>query len=261
MRVTIAVALFLAAAAALPAADPQPELGLLVPAYFYPSKAGMKEWDRLLDAAGKAPVVVIVNPASGPGAKVDDNYKEVFERAKKSKATLIGYVSTRYAKRPLADVKADVDRWVKQYPGVQGVFFDEQVSAADGADYCEKLYEYARKEKRLAMVVTNPGTQCAEDYLKRPAADAACLFENYKGFDTFKLPTWAAGYAPGRFAVLSYEVEGAEAMGKQVRAAAEKKAGLVYVTNAKRRNPWDRLPEYWDAEVALVRELNQKKPR
>ena len=40
-------------------------LGLLVPAYFYP-QAG---WDGLNYAASRVPLLVIVNPGSGPGAK------------------------------------------------------------------------------------------------------------------------------------------------------------------------------------------------
>ena len=47
--------------------------------------------------AGEAGVVAIVNPASGPGKRVDANYTKVLEQAKKSKVTLIGYVSTKYA--------------------------------------------------------------------------------------------------------------------------------------------------------------------
>ena len=42
-------------------------LGLLVPAYFYPP-AG---WDGLNYAASRVPLLVIVNPGSGPGATVD----------------------------------------------------------------------------------------------------------------------------------------------------------------------------------------------
>jgi hypothetical protein len=53
----------------------------------------------LLEASKDAPVIAVVNPASGPGTKADANYAKVFERAKKTKATLIGYVATGYGKR------------------------------------------------------------------------------------------------------------------------------------------------------------------
>src|SRR5215472_2688384 len=41
-------------------------LGVLVPAYFYPSFLG-SDWDRMDTAAGKIPLTAIMNPASGPG--------------------------------------------------------------------------------------------------------------------------------------------------------------------------------------------------
>jgi GH18 family chitinase len=41
-----------------------------------------------------------------------------------------------------------------------------------------------------------------------------------------------------------------------IREAQERKIGMIYVTDADGANPWDRLPSYWDAEVAAVREIN-----
>ncbi|MCE9525960.1 MAG: spherulation-specific family 4 protein [Planctomycetales bacterium] len=92
------------------AADPPPKMRLLVPAYFYPAGKGEKEWERLLAAPEEAGVVAIVNPASGPGRRVDANYTKVLEQARRSKLTLIGYVSTSYGKRKTEEVKADVDQ-------------------------------------------------------------------------------------------------------------------------------------------------------
>ena len=113
-------------------------------------------------------VVIIVNPDSGPGKVRRPNFARVIDQAKEKGFTVIGYVSTRYAKRPAEEVKEDVDRWVRLYPGVQGIFFDEQASAADRVDYYAALYEYARKQRGLRLVVSNPGTTCAEEYLARP---------------------------------------------------------------------------------------------
>src|SRR5207249_3576007 len=118
-----------------PAATTPPRLRLLVPAYFYPGGAGSAEWRRLLEAPDAAAVVIIVNPDSGPGKAADPKYERVIDQARDKGFTLIGYVSTKYAKRPIREVKEDVDRWVKLYPRVQGIFFDEQASAADRVDY------------------------------------------------------------------------------------------------------------------------------
>src|SRR5262249_51418464 len=151
-----------------------------------------------IDSAGSAPVVAIANPDNGPGAEADSNFVEVIDRARKAGVTVIGYVSTGYGKRPPPEVKADVARWVRFYPKVQGIFFDEQASSADQVGYYASLYEHTRKAMPDALVVTNPGTLCAEEYLSRPAADVACLAEVTKDFSAYRPPAWADQYPVSR---------------------------------------------------------------
>lgn len=234
----------------------QPALRLLVPAYFYPAGDGLAHWDNLLAAADKVPVVAIVNPASGPGRRVDSNYVAIVDRAKQTKITLIGYVSTSYAKRPIAEVQADVDGWLKMYPGIQGIFFDEQASAAEHVPYYAALYKYVREEQKLSLVVTNPGTVCDEAYLSHPAADVVCLFENRTPFTADRLPDWCGKYAAEHVAVLPYNVTTADGMRACLKTAAAGKVGYLYVTDDSGRNPWDRLPTWWAEEVDAVRGLN-----
>ncbi len=258
----IALALLLSCTGLAPAAEPEPRLCLLVPAYFYPAGEGLKHWERLIAASARVPVVAIVNPASGPGARADANYTRLLDRAKRQPGfTLLGYVSTRYARRPAAEVRADVDRWLRLYPQIHGIFFDEQASGADQAGYYAALHAHVRKERKLRLAVTNPGTVCAEAYLARPAADVACLFEGADGFGAWKPPAWAKKYGPRRFAALAYKVVGVEQMRKYVGAAAEKGVGWLYVTDAAGANPWDRLPAYWEEEVAAVSKADGRKPR
>ncbi|MFO0889189.1 MAG: hypothetical protein U0790_08620 [Isosphaeraceae bacterium] len=49
------------------ASGPGPPLGLLVPAYFYPAGEGLKSWERLIEAAGKVPIVAVANPGMARG--------------------------------------------------------------------------------------------------------------------------------------------------------------------------------------------------
>jgi len=236
-----------------PTDEALPQVRLLVPAYFYPAGNGAKEWDKLLAAADRVPLVAIVNPASGPGRRVDSNYAAILERAAKAKRlTLIGYVSTSYAKPPIEEVKADVDQWLKFYPGIQGIFFDEQTSGAEHVEYYAALYKHVRETHKLKLVITNPGTTCAEGYISKPAADAVCLFEGPKPFDAAKLPDWRAHCAADRVAVLSYQIKSAEVMQKLIAAVTEAKIGLCYITDDEGGNPWDRLPMYWEDEIAAV---------
>jgi hypothetical protein len=101
-------------------------LTLLVPAYFYPAGPGLKQWEQLIEAAARVPIVAIANPASGPGERTNSDYSAVVGRAKRRGVTVIGYVGTNYAHRPIAEVEADVDRWVRFYPEISGIFFDAQ---------------------------------------------------------------------------------------------------------------------------------------
>jgi serine/threonine protein kinase len=236
-----------------------PRLRLLVPAYFYPAAAGLAEWERLLKAPDPAAVVIIANPDSGPGSVADPNFVRILDQAREKGFTVIGYVSTKYAKRPADQVKEDVDRWVRLYPGVTGIFFDEQASAADWVDHYVALYEYARKQRGLRLVVNNPGTTCAEEYLSRPTADVVCLVESAKDFSPFRLPAWAVDYPAGRFAALIAKVDDPEHMKRYVLAMAEKHLGSCYVTDNKLANQWERLPSYWEAELDAVRQANERK--
>jgi len=238
------------------AADPPPKMRLLVPAYFYPAGKGEKEWERLLAAPEEAGVVVIVNPASGPGRRVDANYTKVMEQAKKSKVTLIGYVSTSYGKRKTEEVKADVDQWVRFYPSIQGIFFDEQASGTEQLEQLASLCEHVRKTHKLSLVVTNPGTVCDEKYLTRPVSDVACLYEGHERWDRFTPPAWAKDLNPDRIAALAYQVPAAD-MPKYLRQAHDRRGGWIYITDDKGNNPWDQLPTYWEEELKELLKLNQ----
>jgi len=238
------------------AADPPTKMRLLVPAYFYPADKGTKEWERLFAAPEEAGVVAIMNPASGPGRRVDPNYTKIVEQAKKSKVALIGYVSTRYGKRKTEEIKADVDQWVKFYPGIQGIFFDEQASGTEQLEQLSVLYEHVKKTHKLSLVVTNPGTICDEQYLKKPVSDVACLYEGHEKWERFTPPAWTKELKAERIAALAYQVAAAD-MPKVLQQSQERRVGWIYVTDDKGANPWDQLPSYWEDEIKLLVNLNK----
>jgi hypothetical protein len=248
-------ALIVATPASLPrAADPAPDAlpRLLVPAYFYPAGDGLKAWKVLLDSAAKVPTVAIANPDSGPGKAADPNYVELFRLARGSKATVIGYVTLSYGKRPLSAVKADVDSWLYFYPDVGGIFFDEQPNGPEQAAFAVEAFAYARSKITRPVLATNPGVVCAREYLAAKDSPVACLYEGKDGYDKFTPPDWAGRLPPERFAVLVYNVKTADAMRAAMKAAAGKHAGYVYVTDADGPMPWGRLPAYWAEELAAV---------
>lgn len=247
-------ALFLCGGA--PGSAAPPACGLLVPAYFYPEGNGLAHWDTLIQDAAREPkleIVAIVNPASGPGRRVDANYTRVVERCRKAGVKLVGYVSTDYGKRPAEAVKADVDRWHEFYPQVQGIFFDEQASGADKIDWYADVAAHARKTIPKAYLVSNPGTHCDAGYAAKLTADTYVLFEEQKGFERYRAPAWAASHPPSRAAILVHSLPEAAAMKQQLEKAIRDRAGYLYLTDDLLPNPWDRLPTYWAEEVAALR--------
>ena len=235
----------------------QPRMKLLVPAYFYPAGPGLKHWEELIDAAAHVPIVAVANPGSGPGEDLNPDYRMVVGRASRRGVTVIGYIGTNYAHRPRLEVEADVDRWTRFYPEIQGIFFDAQASDVGHVDDYAIFREFVRKKIHRALVVTNPGTLCAEEYASRPASDVFCMFESPSGFEHFRLPRWADRYTAGHFAALPHHVPSPKQMRDCIQVAASRGIGLIYVTDAQGPNLWDRLPSYWDAEVEAVRKVNQ----
>jgi hypothetical protein len=230
---------------------------LWVPAYYYPFGPGLREWERLIASAKSVPIVAIINPASGPGDHVDTNFAAIIPRARKVGITVVGYIGTQYTRKPLNQVKAEIDTFLRFYPEIQGFHFDEQTSDARGVDYYAELYRFVRERIPGALVITNPGTSCDAAYALRPAADVICLFEHERGFDEFKPPAWARRLSGSRFCIQAHTVATEAQMKKALRRAAELKVGYVFITDDVGPNPYDTLPSYWDAEVQAVRQLNQ----
>jgi hypothetical protein len=241
----------------LPPADVALRLRLMVPAYFYPGGNGMAEWHKLLDAPDPWAIVIIVNTASGPGKVADPNYVQLIGRAVRRGFTVIGYVSTRYGERPIKESKEDIDRWTSFYPGIRGIFFDEQASSAEKISYYAELYNYARKERGFSLVINNPGTTCAEEYLARPVADVVCLIESTRDVDAFHPPAWMSRYRASQFAGAFPKIDDPDKMKYYLQEMVAKRVGYCYITDGKGSNPWSRLPRYWEAEVEAVQQINQ----
>jgi hypothetical protein len=180
------------------------------------------------------------------------------ERARGSKLELIGYVTLGYAKRSAAEVKADVDRWMEFYPGITGFFFDEQPSGPEHAAFARDCFAHARSRLPGARIVSNPGVPCDAAYAEGEHPLILCLFEHESGFAKFRIPEWARQRSPELFATLHYHANSAEAMQALVAESLARNAAYVYVTDASGANPWDRLPSYWNEEVAEVAGRNSR---
>ncbi len=96
------------------------------------------------------------------------------------------------------------------------------------------------------------------EYLSIAGDPTICLFENKTGIDAYRPPPWRTKFPARQMAVVLHDVRTADAMKRAVREMVRKRAGYGYVTERSGANPWDRLPRYWDQEVAAVAEENHR---
>jgi hypothetical protein len=225
----------------------------LIPAYFAPYGAGLKEWEKLVEVARVVPTVAIFNPASGPGRIYDPGYSEVIAQATQAGARLIGYITTAYGDRPISHVIEEIGRYYAFYPEINGIFIDEQSSDPKLIDYYMQVRDAVRETFFHSLIVSSPGTSCDEAYLKNEIGDIFCFFENKTGFEDFNLPNNALSYPASRHAALIYNTKTVKQMKAYLDHAIREKIGTIYITDKAGVNPWDRLPAYWDEEVESVR--------
>lgn len=248
---------------------------ILVPAYFYPAGEGLQAWNRMIDShhpQQNIDLVAIANVNSGNvGNTVDPNYADVIQRATAKGLTVIAYITSDYANRSgnvsLETAKTNVTNWYRLYPGLKGVFIDEQTSdAAPIADYYRPLRNHIHTVDPKALVIGNPGNNCVEDYVADrtggPVMDVVVIHENNETklpYSTVEPAEWMARYSPARFAVL---VHTSTTFARQIRLAHARRVGFVFITDAvgpppDTIHPWGKLPGYWDDELQMVGALNE----
>jgi len=148
---------------------------LIIPAYFY----DLNKWDKI--AKSEAKEVVIVNPSSGPGNNIDNNYVNFIDLLNSYNKIPIGYVYTKWANRDTNEVKQDIDTWLDFYPKIKGFFFDEVNTSKGAFNYYKDLADYV-KSKGDYKIVLNPGTSIDKSYFS--IADFIVVFEgDFKDFN------------------------------------------------------------------------------
>ncbi len=231
-------------------------LGIMVPAYFYPTSGGY--WDSLDFAASRVPLIAIMNPNSGPGASQDNVYVQALANLHQAGGKVTAYVHTSYGTRPLADVESDINLYLSFY-AVDGFFIDEMSNDASttNLNYYAAIYQYIKAKNMNYSVTGNPGSNTQPDYITRPTADSLMIFEddgtNYPGFAP---SSWVAQYPAQQFVHLPYDVATATTMSNYVGLAVSRNAGWIYITDDTLPNPYDTLPSYWTNEVNLLQSFN-----
>jgi hypothetical protein len=224
-------------------ADAAAAAGIMVPLYTYPGGT----WDRVIETKNDhpdVPIVVIVNPASGPGGSRDSNYVSGIGELKDAGVIVIGYVSTAYTGRSLDAVKGDIDRWDSWYD-VDGIFFDEQTNWAGKESYYTQAGDYA-ESKGLDFTVGNPGANSIPSYLS--TVDVVLIYESPGLPDLNNYDSWDS-YDNAKLGMIPFSVSSLPTGWLEDATAF---IGWVYVTSDGLPNPWDSLPSYFDDMAALL---------
>ncbi|MCR4264473.1 MAG: endo alpha-1,4 polygalactosaminidase [Candidatus Roizmanbacteria bacterium] len=222
---------------------------IIIPAYFYPNPTTL--WEQSIASAPTVDMM-IVNPASGPGTSVDQNYVAVISDLRQAGITPLGYVTSSYATRTISTIQSEIDQWQNMY-GITNIFIDEVTSNAANIAFHQTLYDYIKTNDPNAVVVINPGTTVAEGYVN--AADVISIFEgDMSTYQSFQMPSWINNYPASKFLHLVYSVPNATSMQTVVNLSRERNAGYVYITNdvLSPGHPWDTLPVYWSNEISSV---------
>ncbi len=217
-----------------PVVPKYPQLGVV--SYF----RGTDLWDKTI--ANSA--IALINPGSGPGPVPDSLYVGLVPKCKAAGVPVLGYVHTRYAARPILEVKADIDKHFAWY-GVSGIFVDTTSPDYANVPYYADLCNYIKA--RGGKVCLNPGTKTVEAHAQ--IADWVMVAEtDAVRYLARSAVAWELKY-PGKLWHVAHTCAAAQ-MPAVVSHSKTLGAGLLYVTDDVMANPYNMLPTYFDALVA-----------
>lgn len=229
-------------------------------------------WSELIAAAATPSrafaLRVVFNPASGPGSAPDPNYVDgngqgPLPSLHAAGAIVYGYVATGFGARPGSEIRADIDAYlIGHYAGlVDGIFFDELSTdlarVGDGLGYAV----HVALRSPTALTIGNPGTTGVVN----PSGQTLYSAFDYAGvFDilvtaeetgnayraSYASPVYLSAKPASGFAHLIHS-DGAFDPAL-LTLAANRKAGVLYVTDDLLANPYDRLPTDWTAFLAAI---------
>lgn len=232
-----------------------PQVGLLVPAYFYPG-TDSTDWNRLSIAATQVPVMAVMNPNSGPGKAPDSNYTAAITSFDAAGGSTLGYIHTSYGYRSLAAVEKEVSEYFAWYP-IDGIFIDEMASTATpkALKYYKAVKDYIRSVYPAAIIVANPGTSFDQAFATTKVAD---IFVDEEDTETNVNATTQSAWEQGQPATLFAEiaVQSSDDAQEATFLASRHLAWVYSTALALNPDPYAALPADFEQEVAALVSVN-----
>lgn len=231
--------------------------GVYVPLFVYPAGKGLEEYDRLVEARQRhpsVPVITTINPASGPGEFLDDNFVNATKKLQDGGVTVAGYVYAGYGPRDAGKIITDIDKYATWY-GVDGVFIDEFANWTGYEDKFRQIADYARS-RGMEVVVANAGWEVAESYLGTVDTIGISEADGYVPPEMLRDCVYCASsggwhykHDKTNFWFVRYAID---PLDEGYVREVSKWVGLVYLTDGKSPVRWDHLPPYFDQLLATL---------
>lgn len=233
--------------------------GVYVPLFVYPAGKGLEEYDKLVEARQRhpsVPVITTINPASGPGEFIDDNFINATKKLQDGGVTVAGYVYAGYGPRDTGKIIADIDKYATWY-GVDGVFIDEFANWTGYEDKFRQIADYARS-RGMEVVVANAGWEVAESYLGTVDTIGVSEADGYVPPEMLRDCVYCPGGAGSgwhykhdktNFWFVRYAID---PLDEGYVREVSKWVGLIYLTDGKSPVRWDHLPPYSDQLLAAL---------
>src|SRR4051812_14221649 len=240
--------------------------GILIPYYIYPNNpytdVTVARLLGLIRQYRDVPVIVVINPSSGPGTVWDGNYAAFIKVLQAAGAIVCGYVATNYAGtitpfRTEAQVKADIDGWLTVYSAtpINGIFLDEMTYDATASNIAlYKTYTDYAHNRNLYPVIGNPGTNPLGAYFSTRTSDIIVVHENSTWpTETNMLGNYVDGHVDYRYTLRAALVYAQTTINPGLIRQLAKYVQWVYLTeDTLSPNPWDSLSTYLEQLFAIL---------